>query len=138
MGTQNKEWIRKCNPCRECGNNPIIKKVEGVWGIGCKNCMDIVYWCDTALNAVLLWNDRNSISMKREVEIQREMAKIDSLDIESIGSIDGTAFAKKIKQIAERLAKMPPNASYMEVATAIHMLHNIIERMPEFKEDKRE
>ena len=82
--------------------------------------------------------EHHAIVERQKSKRQEQLEKIDTLDIESIGSIDGTAFAKSIKQFAERLSKMPLNKPYMSISTAIHMLCAIIEKMPQFKEDKRE
>lgn len=147
MQTRSEKWINRCNPCRKCGNKPTVQRGGKTWVVHCYNCnparldllrIDLYYH---PLDAVRAWNDLNPIETRQEKifrERQEILAQIDGLDIENIGAIDGATFAKKLKQYAESLSKIPSNKDYMQIATAIHMLYRIIEKMPQFEEDEHE
>lgn len=155
MGMFNEKWVSKCNPCRKCKNKPSVQSNGNTWIIYCHHChpkgkgLTGISVFVSPYEAVRNWNYENyedeieyfSVveSLKEsEQELHEQLARLYTFDVESIGSIDGTVFANRIKNIAENFAKSPIREGLATVPNVIHLLGGLIETMPEFKEEKHE
>ena len=138
MGTPYKRWVRKSIPCKKCGKSPTVKTNGKEWAVACLRCnpeykhifpMDETIIRQSAMAAVLAWNVRNSMSLRQEIakgKRQLALARIEALDTEHIGMIDGSAYAEKIKKLARRFADLPLNKEFMYIDTVIHLLDNLV------------
>lgn len=150
MGMFNEKWVSKCNPCRKCKYKPSVQRNGKSWIVYCHHChpggkgLSNINVFINPYEAVRKWNDDNAeeyfsaeeIVKKTEQERHKALSEFDALDIENIGSIDGTEYAKMIKKFAARLAAHPYND--ISVATEIHMLFLLAESLSKYKEDKHE